>query len=187
MGAEGKPAYADCRYRPGRAGGRRAGHRAGGRLLISTPNHPGRAGGRSGGRVPPAGDGRPQRRLRPHRPRRLGRHGLSRPGRDGALLRREQPGARLPGQAALFRRPGAGGGADGPAGAHLLLNGSEAASFRSTAARPFLFTQYKNTHVSIEIGCKKRRVGEFPRPPLACVPVFSSAGWLPLRPPAAYS
>ena len=33
-------------------------------------------------------------------------------------------------------------------------------------------------HISIEVSGKKRR---------ACVPVFSSAGWLPPRPPAEYS
>ena len=41
-----------------------------------------------------------------------------------AAYRRGQPRARLPGQPALFRRPGAGGGADGPPGAHLLLKPS---------------------------------------------------------------
>ncbi|MFQ7451818.1 MAG: hypothetical protein ACLRNQ_10620 [Flavonifractor plautii] len=62
-------------------------------------------------------------------PRRLYRHGLFRPGRGGAHLRRGQPGARLPGQPALFRLPGTGGRADGPPEAHLLLKPSRGRLF----------------------------------------------------------
>lgn len=106
------------------------------------------------------------RRRRPRLPRRLYRHGLFRPGRGGAHLRRGQPGVRLPGQPALFRLPGTGGGADGPPGAHLLLKPSRGRLLPFYSSTAVSLYEIYTIHISIEVSGKSGVRGiPPPRPP----------------------
>ena len=112
----------------------------------------------------------------PRLPRRLYRHGLFRPGRGGAHLRRGQPGVRLPGQPALFRLPGTGGGADGPPGAHLLLKPSRGRLLPFYSSTAVSLYEIYTIHISIEVSGKKRRAGEFPSPAAGLCPRVQFSG-----------